>query len=777
MREPRLAFMAVVLLAPWWINSSVAQDTPKYNAGDTVVVAKDQAQFVSPPQGLLKLPQGTKIEVARSTPNSVAGFAVIDGKRMAGWIRLGDVRGLNEPAPAIDAIAASGDAIAFQIDHQLGMVHHDLEFSPDGKVLLSASMHYESPDVRLWSTATGAQMRKLEGQRWGVRNGAFSPNGEFVAAANHGIQVWHFRTGQPVWKSLELSPVHRVVWSPDGKMLACVGTQGKVLFLDARNGEKRAEIQAYSGWTFDAIFMDDGKRLVTVGVEEPRAGAIKVFEVETGRLLSELRPDGLDSSDIALSPDEKQVLAVTKERTVGVWDLETGKPSGPALVGHKDILRAVAWSPDGRLLASAGEDRVVNLWDAAERKLLVGLPVECQQILDLEFSPDSRLLAMGSREGPLVVWRTAALLAKATSDAAKMAESKPPANPTPPATSTPSIPARTSPTPGPSKTTSPALPPRRTAAAGREPWVNLPWQKNPQGANFAVLEGPQKTVRGMALSADGRLLVTGGDDRVIRLWNLATGKMQTTIAEEKIISDLAFSPDGKLIAAALFSREPMAKIWDADTQKLLYTITDHRQQILCVAFSPDGKWLGTSDTHAVKIRNPVTCEVLHALGEHEQGASALVFSPDGSRLAAVPTHGRHIEVWDTATWKTAWQGMTTNQHCLAYSPDGRLLACGHLFGRISVWDAATGEKLHEWKPNNSDVGALAFSPDGTALVSGGDDRKLSVWTPAGALQQAYEANRERIRRLAFHPSGKLIVSAGGSARQGEVLAWRLASAP
>ena len=363
----RLLLVAVALQPIFLLSAAVSDDSQPFKRGDTVTVMKDGAEFVLPGKPSQKLPLGTKITVMRTTDRSIGGFALIDGERSPGWIRISDVQRQGQPqgqppnqppkAKPADPQAPEGSAatdaepVAFQIEHRPGMIHHDLEFSPDGKLLLSAGMYYESPELQIWATADGSPVRKLEGKRWGTRKGAFSPDSKLVATANHGIRMWRVESGELVWGSLELSPVHRVQFSPDGKTLAVGGAGGKVLLLDAATGERRSEIQAYSGWTFDLQFTDGGSQLVTIGVEEPRSGAIKVWEVATGKRLSEIGPGQINANDMAISPDEKRAVTWSNYRELRVWDLETGKPVDASWGDHQKILRAVAWSPDGRVIA------------------------------------------------------------------------------------------------------------------------------------------------------------------------------------------------------------------------------------------------------------------------------------------------------------------------------------------------------------------------------------------------------------------------------------------
>ena len=106
-------------------------------------------------------------------------------------------------------------------------------------------------------------------------------------------------------------------------------------------------------------FSPDGKRIVT-GSEDK---TVKVWDAETGQEVLALKGHTDDVSSVAFSPDGKRIVTGSEDRTVKVWDAETGQEV-LALKGHTDGVRGVAFSPDGKRIVTGSGDRTVKVWDA-----------------------------------------------------------------------------------------------------------------------------------------------------------------------------------------------------------------------------------------------------------------------------------------------------------------------------------------------------------------------------------------------------------------------------
>ncbi|TVP60884.1 MAG: WD40 repeat domain-containing protein [Nodularia sp. (in: Bacteria)] len=281
-------------------------------------------------------------------------------------------------------------------------------------------------------------------------------------------------------------------------------------------------------------------------------------------------------------------------------------------------------------------------------------------------------------------------------------------------------------------------------------------------------------VASVAISSDGQVLVSGGADKTIQIWNLQTGKQIRTFTGNKgEISSVAISPDSKFLAVGS-SEHPRSnvKVWDLKTGKLLHTLLGHQKPVNVVAISPDGQMIA-SGSNKIKIWNLYTGERICTLW-HSFTVHAVAISGDGTILASGSADSK-IRLWNPRTGDPlrTLVGHSDEVKSIAMSPDGELLFSGSADTTIKIWHLISGKLLHTFSSHSDEVTSLAISPDGKTLFSGSADNTIKIWQlSTGEVLQTLTGHSETVNTISLSPDGKLLAS--GSADK-TIKIWQLST--
>ncbi|HEY9672366.1 MAG TPA: WD40 repeat domain-containing protein [Waterburya sp.] len=286
-----------------------------------------------------------------------------------------------------------------------------------------------------------------------------------------------------------------------------------------------------------------------------------------------------------------------------------------------------------------------------------------------------------------------------------------------------------------------------------------------------TLTGHSGKAASIAVSFDGQMLASGGDDNTIMLWKLGTGElMHTLTGESGRVLAIALSPDGTTLASShRTSDRTCIKIWHLGTdgqpqESPLRTLTGHNKWIYSLAISPDGKTL-VSGGYKIKIWDLDTGEPLHTLPGHKKWVYSLAISPDGQTL--VSSGGdKTIKIWQLGTGRHLQDSPlhTLNAHedwvrTVAVSPDGEILASGSDDNTIKLWHLKSGKLIRTLVGHTDWVLSLAISPDGQTLISGSRDNTIRLWhLETGKLLRTLTEHRKWVYSLAVSPDGHTFAS-------------------
>jgi WD40 repeat protein len=634
-----------------------------------------------------------------------------------------------------------------------------INFSPDGRRVVTAFGYYPDCTARVWDAATGQELATLKGHEAPVVGADFSPDGKLVATASldETARLWESHTGKEVHVlKAGIGGVIAAVFSPDGKSLATLGdgthytltppgmssnTDFRVEGVGARiwdtaTGRELASLRwrkGAHGHVRSARFSPDGQRIVTAGVIGAAGGPPFpwkwpwVWDTAKGHRLVAFKGHDTDpdemalptGSSVAFSPDGKYVVSTADDRTdrtARIWDAATGNEVA-VLRGHTGPVLDARFSPDGRRLLTTSEDRTARLWDAT---------------LDNDGPP-----RRGAWEG---VWSAAF-----SPDG------------------------------------------RRLAVLQPHPRLSGVWELS-TGVRSVVLQGkgPERDqIRDQSsiqFSPDGaRLLGAWGRIGSHRggLWDAGSGKL---LAALKDSLTARFSPDGKRFVTVCGSipdgkrfgtAYEAGHIRDADTGKDVLVLGDDHL-INDAIFSPDSKQVLTRASSVTAfLWDAATGKQLLALKDSENSSSSCTsirFRPDGRRILTASLNGT-ARVWDAATGAEVMvlRGHGSGVNAAVYSPDGKLVATASDDKTARLWDAESGKELFVLKGHQAPVREAVFSPDGTLVATASDDRTARLWDVATGRQVAtLKGHTHIVRGVLFSPDGKRLLTLGGN---GQARLW------
>jgi WD40 repeat protein len=468
---------------------------------------------------------------------------------------------------------ARGDEVHTLLGHTKPILN--VIFSPDGRRLFTAGRDRE---VKVWDLA-GAEPGELA-PRWTLSDSttsawcmALSPDGSRLAiggpTADGNVRVYDTTTGRPL---LTLRGDYRVVsvaFDHDGRRLASAGYDRTVRVWDTSTGQEVLSLHGHKGIVGRVLFDRDGRRLASASAD----GTVRVWDASPFdenadppyvRTLGGKDDGEFFSVAFSPGPDGPLLASASADRSVKLWNAQTGQVVR-AFDGHKEAVVCVAVSPDGRRILSGSMDQTVKLWDARTGKELLGPDPHGFEVMVRSVAfrpPDGQAIATVSHK-KLQLWdaQTGRQLLQQEADPEFV------------------------------NCVTFSRDGKYLATAGYAKTAKV-WNAD-TGVGEGCYMGHQASVFCVAFHPEGNYLASGDSDFKVRLWSPATGREihPALSGHTDYVQGVAFSPDGRYLATASW-REVI--VWDASSFDRLKTFERLAGRIHCVAFSVDGKRLAAA---------------------------------------------------------------------------------------------------------------------------------------------------------------------------------------
>ncbi len=435
---------------------------------------------------------------------------------------------------------------------------------------------------------------------------------------------------------------------------------------------------------------------------------IRIMEVLTGKQINILEGHDEMVTSLDFSPDGRQIVSASDDKTIRIWDVETGKELKTLVKENtQEQVKSIMFSHDGKYVCSLGrsEEGSINsimIWNAK-----TGIRVQSIEesfIKSVEFSPDDKTIIAASFYYNIDFWDVN------TGKKVRTIEG---------------------------------------------PHIGCPIAFSPDGKQFLT-------------HSFGTQFSPIPSEDTIYVWDTDSGKSVQKIAASnelhcQDIEYASFSPNGKYIVG--FSGNTIC-VWDVRTGACR-TLEDF-DFVDCVSFSPDGNSIISVSSSGQFIRmwdlDSNVYNTLELKG-HTSGINSIAYSSDGQYVVSA-SDDKTVRVWDAKTGMQIGNPLTGHTQIVTFavfSPDGRQIASASADSTVRVWDLETGE-VNVFKGHNGRVWSVAFSPDGEKIVSASDDDTLRIWQIDTGIYRVISGERDGFLSASFSPDGRTIVSVTGYGR-------------
>jgi WD40 repeat protein/serine/threonine protein kinase len=278
-----------------------------------------------------------------------------------------------------------------------------------------------------------------------------------------------------------------------------------------------------------------------------------------------------------------------------------------------------------------------------------------------------------------------------------------------------------------------------------------------------TFKGHTGEVFSVCLSADGQFALSGGDDKILRLWEVATGQcLRTFTGHTRSVNSVCLNADGRFALSG--SYDSTLKLWDIATGKCLQTFTNG-EEVTSACLSMDGQFaLSGSGDNTLKLWKVKTGQCLRTFQVKGHSVHLVHLSADGRFALSGTPYEKTFKLWEVATGQClrTFTGHTAGVLSVHLSVNGRFALSGSGDNTFKLWEVATGQCLRTFTGHTAGVLSVHLSVNGQFALSGSDDRTLKLWEVAtGKCLRTFTGHTEGVLSVHLSADGRFALSGSG----------------
>ena len=465
-------------------------------------------------------------------------------------------------------------------------------------------------------------------------------------------------------------------------------------YADKMAGTKFSEITFSAEGHLNSIcavtVTPDGKRIISGS----RDKTIRIWDLESGAPIGKpIEGHSNYVTAVAVTPDGKRIISGSYDNTIRVWDLETGTQIGKTIEGHRCVVSSVVITPDGKHIISGSWDNTIRVWDL-HNGLPIGNPIIGHKfsVYAVAVTPDGKYVISGSGDKTIRIWdlKTGNQLGEPIEEHLNTVSTV-------------------------------------AVTSDGKYIVSGSWDNTIRVWSYSTrklireIKGHSNSIDTIAITQDGKYIISGSADKTIRIWDLETGNQHGKLIEghDDSVNTLVITPDGKRIISG--SSDKTIRVWDLETRDQIgMPIVRQSNSIYAVAVTPDGKYFASlSWDNTIRIwdlmnGDPIGKPILrHNMSKY---SDAVALTSDGNYLIGKSLDNT-IQVWNLKTGtlllERAVEEHENLNHALSKLLNVKCFDCVHRDKFVKPWQLEL-------------VDDVTTTLNGKRIVSGADDGTIRI---------------------------------------------------